>query len=181
MDQLQSSDPGITLIELYAWMTELMLYRLNKVPEKNFLAFLELMGVRLEAPKAAQTVVQFIPKPTAGTVDIPAGTGLMTRAEGGARPIPFETTEERIVVNTAIGGVFSQVREPREGRTLIEDVTTVATGEAPGEFQSLPGNTCSRPFFVSRRRPPREFWRGRGFEHLGGAPWGVSQEFWPTT
>ena len=34
------SDPGITLIELYAWMTELMLYRLNKVPVKNYLAFL---------------------------------------------------------------------------------------------------------------------------------------------
>ena len=26
------SDPGITLIELFAWMTELIIYRLNQVP-----------------------------------------------------------------------------------------------------------------------------------------------------
>ena len=27
------SDPGITLIELFAWMTEMTLFRLNQVPE----------------------------------------------------------------------------------------------------------------------------------------------------
>ena len=31
------SDPGITLIELFAWMTEMMIYRLNRVPSKNYL------------------------------------------------------------------------------------------------------------------------------------------------
>ena len=34
------SDPGITLIELFAWMTETMIYRLNRVPEKNYLKFM---------------------------------------------------------------------------------------------------------------------------------------------
>jgi len=29
-------DPGITLIELFAWMTELIIYRLNRVPDKNY-------------------------------------------------------------------------------------------------------------------------------------------------
>src|SRR5204863_8570690 len=36
------SDPGITVLELASWMTELILYRLNRVPEKNYLAFLDL-------------------------------------------------------------------------------------------------------------------------------------------
>jgi len=45
------SDPGITLLELTAWMTELILYRLNRVPEKSYLAFLDLIGVRLRSPK----------------------------------------------------------------------------------------------------------------------------------
>src|SRR5512135_2696977 len=40
------SDPGVTLIELFAWMTDILLYRLNKVPERDFLKFLELIGVR---------------------------------------------------------------------------------------------------------------------------------------
>ena len=41
------SDPGITLIELFAWMMDMLLYRLNRVPDKNFVTFLDLIGVRL--------------------------------------------------------------------------------------------------------------------------------------
>ena len=38
------SDPGITLIELAAWMTDLLIYRLNQVPDKNYVAFLNLLN-----------------------------------------------------------------------------------------------------------------------------------------
>ena len=41
------SDPGITLVELFAWLTEQYLFRLNQVPDKNFITFLDLIGVRL--------------------------------------------------------------------------------------------------------------------------------------
>lgn len=53
------SDPGVTLIELFAWMTEMMLYRLNQVPEKNYIKFLEMLGVTLEPPAPAQTDLRF--------------------------------------------------------------------------------------------------------------------------
>ena len=53
-----ASDPGVTLLELYAWMTEMVIYRLNKVPEKNFLTFLDLIGVRLKAPEPAKVVLE---------------------------------------------------------------------------------------------------------------------------
>ena len=42
------SDPGITLIELFAWMTEMTIYRLNRVPDKLHVALLELLGIRLD-------------------------------------------------------------------------------------------------------------------------------------
>ena len=48
------SDPGITLIELAAWMTDLLIYRLNQVPDKNYVAFLNLLGIKLRPPRAAQ-------------------------------------------------------------------------------------------------------------------------------
>ena len=35
------ADPGITLIELAAWMTDILIHRLNQVPEKNYVAFLK--------------------------------------------------------------------------------------------------------------------------------------------
>lgn len=37
------SDTGIILIELLAWLTEMMLYRINQVPEKNIETFLKLL------------------------------------------------------------------------------------------------------------------------------------------
>ena len=56
-----TSDPGITLIELFSWMTEMTLYRLNKVPQKSYLAMLELMGLYLTPPQSARCVIQFFP------------------------------------------------------------------------------------------------------------------------
>ncbi len=53
------SDPGITLIELFAWMTELIVYRLNKVPEKNYLRFLELLGTQLQPAQSARAYLTF--------------------------------------------------------------------------------------------------------------------------
>ena len=35
-------------------MTELILYRLNRVPEKNYLAFLNMIGIRLRSPQPAR-------------------------------------------------------------------------------------------------------------------------------
>ena len=39
------SDPGVTLIETFAYMTDVLLYRLNRVPDRLYVKFLELIGV----------------------------------------------------------------------------------------------------------------------------------------
>ena len=53
------SDPGITLVELFAWLTDQMLLRFNQVPRKNYVAFLELLGIRLQPPAPARTELTF--------------------------------------------------------------------------------------------------------------------------
>ena len=53
------SDPGVTLIELFAWMTEMTIYRLNRVPDKLHVTLLELLGIQLDGPSAASTDVRF--------------------------------------------------------------------------------------------------------------------------
>ena len=50
---LSPSDPGIVLLELFAHLTEVMIYRLNRVPDKAYVEFLRLMGVKLLPPAAA--------------------------------------------------------------------------------------------------------------------------------
>ena len=69
------SDPGITLIELFAWMTDMLIYRLNRVPDKLHVALLELLGVQLHGPTAARTQVRFrLAAPAEQPVEIPAAT-----------------------------------------------------------------------------------------------------------
>lgn len=41
------SDPGITLLELFAWLTEMVIYRVNQVPDENYIKFLKLIGIEL--------------------------------------------------------------------------------------------------------------------------------------
>ncbi|RSL17989.1 putative phage baseplate assembly protein [Edaphobacter aggregans] len=51
------SDPGITLLQLFSFMTENLLYRANLIPERNRLKFLTLLGMTLTPASAAHGVV----------------------------------------------------------------------------------------------------------------------------
>ena len=67
------SDPGITLIETFAWMTDQLIYRLNRVPEKLHLTLLELLGIELAPPSAAEVDLRFrLAAPQDRPVTIPA-------------------------------------------------------------------------------------------------------------
>jgi hypothetical protein len=48
------SDPGVTVVELFAFLTESLLYRANQIPERNRLRFLQLLNVPLQPASAAQ-------------------------------------------------------------------------------------------------------------------------------
>src|SRR5215510_788734 len=54
------SDPGVTLLELFAFLTENLLYRSNQVPERNRRKFLQLLGVPLQPASSALGLVSFI-------------------------------------------------------------------------------------------------------------------------
>lgn len=95
------SDPGVTLIELFAWMTEQYLFRLNQVPDKNFIAFLDLIGVRLEPAQPARGDVTFTlsaaPAPQRRAI-IPAWTEVATERTETEEAIVFTTDGEAEVL-----------------------------------------------------------------------------------
>lgn len=78
-------DPGITLIELLAWLTEMQQYYLNRITDKNELKFLKLMGIKLQAALSSKTEVTFSNVHKA--ISIPANTRLTAGDQ------IFETTE----------------------------------------------------------------------------------------
>src|SRR5262245_64100175 len=53
------SDPGVTLIEVFAFLTESLLYRCNQIPERNRRKFLSLLGIPLQPASPARALVTF--------------------------------------------------------------------------------------------------------------------------
>jgi predicted phage baseplate assembly protein len=97
------SDPGITLIELFAWMTELMVYRLNRVPEKNHIKFLELLGMQLMPANSARTELTFwlsaaLPLTPGSDQTVIVPQGFEVRSELTDEEVLFTTDDELKVV-----------------------------------------------------------------------------------
>src|SRR3954449_9717048 len=89
------SDPGITLIELFAWMTEMTIYRLNRVPDKLHVSLLELLGIRLDGPSAAQTSLRFrLAEPAVEPIRIEASTEVGTPRTATEESIIFQVDED---------------------------------------------------------------------------------------
>lgn len=93
------SDPGVTLIETFAWMTDLLLYRLNRVPDRHYVKFLELIGVQLYPATAARAEVTFwLSGPNPERVRIPAGIEVATSRNESGDPIGFTVAEELFIL-----------------------------------------------------------------------------------
>ena len=94
------SDPGVTLIETFAYMTDQLLYRLNRVPDRNYVKFLELIGVHLFPPTAASTGVTFwLSNRQDNMISVPAGVEVVTlRGDTQSPAIAFTTSEQLDIV-----------------------------------------------------------------------------------
>ena len=84
------SDPGVTLIETFAFMTDELLYRLNRVPDRLYITFLDLLGVTLHPPTPARVDV------TAWLSAPPDGGRRASR--GAARSRPCGPSQDDAVV-----------------------------------------------------------------------------------
>ncbi len=120
------SDPGVTLIEAFAWMTDLTLYRLNRVPDRLYLKFLELLGVTLFPPKAASVEVDFmLSTVNPDTVTIERNTLVSTARTASEPPINFTTTDELEIRPVNIEFVLAQIGDQ------IQDMTPRLGMDAP--------------------------------------------------
>jgi hypothetical protein len=118
------SDPGMTLVKLHAWLTETILYRLNKLPELNYLKFLELLNVQPRPAVAATAQLTFTLKKLANPTDplvvlISKGTQVGVDDPDLTAELIFET--ERTL--TALNAVLAVVIAPNVGNPPLRVVT----------------------------------------------------------
>lgn len=81
------SDPGITLLELFAGMSELLLFRFNQIPESTYLTYLRLLDLPLRPPGVARALVTLKTEAPDGAL-VAKGKGL------SAGTVAFETLNE---------------------------------------------------------------------------------------
>ncbi|MEJ8632146.1 putative baseplate assembly protein [Streptomyces sp. MS2.AVA.5] len=142
------SDPGVALIEAFAQMVDQLSYRINRVPEKIHLEFLDLLGVQLTPPQAATAELTFwLSAPQNTQVTVPAGTEVATPRTGDEPVITFTVDHQLDIVPTQLIHIGSASSgQPPELLTEHFESGQQATCFTP---RPVPGDT----FLVGLDRP----------------------------
>ena len=119
------SDPGITLLQLFAWLTETMFFQMNRVPERSYIKFLQLLGLELRPAQPATAHLTFAVTPGAKVEPVRRGVRIAGQPEEGGEPLPFETEEGLSLIAVPLANVL--VFDGSE----FHEVT--ALNEAPGK------------------------------------------------
>lgn len=137
-------DPAAVLLDAFAHLTEVLIYRLNRVPEKAYIEFLNLLGLKMQPPAAAMVTLVFTRARAADTpLEIPKGTRVtVARVAGGGAPPVFSTVQ---AVTIPAGKTDVEVRAAN-----AEFIEAEPAGSATGR----PGQsfTVKRPPIVARAK-----------------------------
>jgi hypothetical protein len=106
-------DPGRTLIELFAWLTDTLLYRANLIPERQRLAFLRLLGIPMRPAVPGRGLVSL-------ALDDPAAADALSLRAGAAvkGPVGFETLTEVSVLPVTAEAYSKRPLSPGEQAEL---------------------------------------------------------------
>jgi Baseplate J-like protein len=149
---LTPSDPGIVLVELFAHLTDVMLYRLNRLPEKAYVEFLRLIGVRLLPPGAASVTLEFTTeRPAPQQVEIPLGTRVTVGVSASGADSPTFVTAE---VATIPAGATTARVTAYDCEVVEAEPAGVGTGQ-PGLVV-----VAQRPPIVAPTGDPRDLMVG---------------------
>ena len=115
-------DPGYTLVELFSWLTETLLYRANLIPEKQRMAFLRLAGVQMRAAVAARGLVSV---GFADDTTTPINIEPLATLKG---PAQFETRAELTILPLSVQAYAKQklaADDEQQKASLIQDLALV--------------------------------------------------------
>ncbi|WP_341679310.1 baseplate J/gp47 family protein [Niveibacterium sp. SC-1] len=111
----RQGDPGRTLIELFAWLTDSLLYRANLIPERQRLVFLRLLGQPLRPAQPATGIVAlgFAREEELSIASLAPGARI-------AGPVPFETLAETTVLPITAEAYYKRALDDAETSRMAE-------------------------------------------------------------
>lgn len=131
----QVGDPGRTLVELFAWLADAVLYRANLVPERQRLAFLQLLGMPMNPARAALGVVSLAfdektpvtPVSLAKEARLPGPVDFETVAEVNVLPVTGECYFKRALTRSEKGELADVIEGLRQFHRIEGDVAAYVT------------------------------------------------------
>ncbi len=177
------SDPGVALIELFAWMTEMTIFRLNQVPDAYYTRMLNLIGFEPFPATAARADVTFwLVSALDNPVLVPRGTQVTTSGEIGAQRV-FTTLDDLMIIQPTL--IASMTSNAPDAYTDVWDALRIDHGAVvcfpsvtPGDCfylgfdDTLAGNAIQMDIRANVEgigvipdRPPLvwEVWQGEGW------------------
>lgn len=189
---LSPGDPGTTLLEVFAYLTDTLIYRVNRIPEKAFVQFLELIGVRVMPPAAATVDLELsLAAPAAAEVVVPRGTRVATARSDAESPVFSTAADARIPVGARTATVQAHAGEVVDGEQLAVGTgmpgQSVRVARPPitlrtGDTFDLVVGVEAEPGELDDRAPAREL-HGATYriwtevEHFGAPPESVADSY----
>jgi len=152
------SDPGITIVQLFAFLTESLLYRVNRNPESNRLKFLQLLGIPLRPAAPADGLIALhnergpvAPLPLERGVVVSAGNvDFLTRDPINVLPVEAQVYYKRKIPDTDPRFAEFQARyEAIRAAKLAEEADAAALASAT----DTPTTTVNLDFYETTRMP----------------------------
>ncbi|APR87707.1 Hypothetical protein A7982_13056 [Minicystis rosea] len=130
-------DAASALVRVFARMAKHVIDRVDRIPDRSLLAFLNLIGVEPEPPRPARVALTFtLAQGSSVEPVVPAGTQVgADPADGDTSEVVFETEHDVVVGQAQIVAAF--VRQPDQD--LHADRTLEATGETPALYEVFRG------------------------------------------
>lgn len=102
-------DPGRALLSIFSFIAEGVVHRLNRAPERNLLAFLDMLGIRQLPKRPAAVPLRFIV--ALGTTDVfrilKGAQATASPGEGQSEPVSFESQEELLAIPSKLASLIA--------------------------------------------------------------------------
>jgi len=135
------TDPGIGLVRAYANLLDITIRRLNMVPRRQFLSFLESLNFTLASPQPARAALTFrLSDGTKEAVLVPRHS-LASAQDSSGQQVTFQTQVNLLAAPSRILDVFSVTGRTAPGGSFLCDAIFRHSGIIDG--------TCSSQIFSS--------------------------------
>lgn len=136
-------DPGVALLKIFSFIAEGVITRLNRAPERNFLAFLDMLGIRLLQARSARAPIKFV---VANGIEFPFLVPRLTQVsapptEQHPIDLPFETVKNLLVVPSALLSLIAV--DPEQDKIYKPPPGFLELTQAATQFPPLTVNAFS--------------------------------------